>query len=109
MAQATVINVAAPAATFLSLNDALAEVDAAAASAEDGQISCSVCFCDYEPNEVVQCLNPRKNHALCKDCFINYVRSRGTGPFAGLTVAQARFRSILLLPRVVWRRFITIP
>lgn len=79
----------------LTLDAALGEVgtaggDAGSAggSASASSCQCAVCFSDFTPGEVVQCLNPRKRHALCKDCFLGWFKSRGKGPFAGLTVAQ---------------------
>lgn len=81
---------------LLTLSAALAEVDANGGAEADGPstLTCCVCFCDYAPAEVVQCLNPRKKHALCKDCFLQWFKTRGTGPFTGLTVAQARDVSV---------------
>lgn len=52
-----------------------------------GPRECVVCFCESE--DYVECQNPRKRRAICKACFSEHFKRRGTGPFANLTVAQA--------------------
>lgn len=81
----------ADARSVFTLDSALEEI-AGGGEAEVGpsEHSCAVCFCDYAPGQVVLCSNPRKQHAICKDCFLQWFATRGNGPFTGLTIAQVR-------------------
>ena len=51
-----------------------AAADVAAAAAQQQQRSCTVCFCDYDLGEGLECTPPGGvAHFLCNDCLGNYV------------------------------------